>query len=648
MRHSEEKEEKVEKGLKELEKELSAKVQDDYARGLLHIRGERERKREIMEKVLDQNLPNGQVRVNLLWRNIQLELALFLTDEIGVKFLSDNEITGEEIMKNANLMAKNDDITMEMRTQRETIVNHNALYGLSVTVIDGWDKDAVQPISDVIDPLSCIFDPQNYSGCKMRFFGIERRLSKEYLESAEGFEIGDDTYFCTSEQLRLNKQSSDSANNLNQILTDDDGMVDVYDEFLSHDGYKWLTTWVNERNTLIRAVKLAPLSIAEKKNPYKVKFPVQLHRRKPKYGAPMGVSIADEILQFQDAISILTNLELIQANNLALGPDIFIDEKLGIDTETLSKRRPGGRIIPVTNDSGLPTQNGVYTQQIPPPSPFVDNMIGKLEQRAEGTTNISQQSFGLSQAGPQTKAEIQTLQQNANQILIWIANNYLQGQKEYWEAHYRAYVEYMKKGDKKRISLFDKWNAYSRSLTKDDFVDDGKVIAYITSKSQDAIENDKEFNKLLALANIYLMNMKKWYGMNDFLRMIGNKSNIRDFDSTRFINESIDELDAKKNLQLLNLNIDVPGPKDGQDYMTYILVYRQALDTPAKEKALRMFEEAYLTIQSPEEEAKALQERILGGSNWAGDVAMWNPQTANTALNNLNQGVAISTGITKN
>jgi len=40
-------------------------------------------------------------------------------------------------------------------------------------------------------------------------------------------------------------------------------------------------------------------------------------------------------------------------------------------------------------------------------------------------------------------------------------------------------------------------------------VDDGKVIAYITSKSQDAIENDKEFNKLLALANIYLMNMKK-------------------------------------------------------------------------------------------------------------------------------------------
>jgi len=103
--------------------------------------------------------------------------------------------------------------------------------------------------------------------------------------------------------------------------------------------------------------------------------------------------------------------------------------------------------------------------------------------------------------------------------------------------------------------------------------------------------------------------------MNDFLRMIGNKSNIRDFDSTRFINESIDELDAKKNLQLLNLNIDVPGPKDGQDYMTYILVYRQALDTPAKEKALRMFEEAYLTIQSPEEEAKALQERILGGSN---------------------------------
>ena len=147
-----------------------SRVQNEYNRGFQHIRSERERKRKIMAKVLDQTLPEGQVRVNLLWRNIQLELALFLTDEIGVKFLSSSGIIGEEKMENANVVARYDDIDMNLREQRERIVNDNALYGLSVTVIDAWDNDEKQPIGDTIDPLAVIIDPNNYSGSKMRYF----------------------------------------------------------------------------------------------------------------------------------------------------------------------------------------------------------------------------------------------------------------------------------------------------------------------------------------------------------------------------------------------------------------------------------------------------------------------------------------------
>ena len=238
-------------------------------------------------------------------------------------------------------------------------------------------------------------------------------------------------------------------------------------------------------------------------------------------------------------------------------------------------------------------------------------MITKLEGRAEGTTNVSQQSFGMSQSGTQTKAEIQTLQQNANQILIWIANNYLQGQKEYWTAHYNSYVANFDKG-RKVVAIFDKGNTISLSLSREDFVDDGKVNVYITSKSQDAIENDKEFNKLLALANIYLGNMKQGYSLNDFLRMLGKKSNIRDFDEYRYIQQDVNEYNATKNLPLLNKDIEVPSPKEGEDYMTYILIYRQALDTKAKAKALKEYEDAYMLIQKPEEEAKALQAMMMG------------------------------------
>ena len=44
--------------LKKIEAQLMARVQREYNMGFQHIRNERERKRHIMDKVLDQNLPD--------------------------------------------------------------------------------------------------------------------------------------------------------------------------------------------------------------------------------------------------------------------------------------------------------------------------------------------------------------------------------------------------------------------------------------------------------------------------------------------------------------------------------------------------------------------------------------------------------------
>jgi hypothetical protein len=60
---------------------------------------------------------------------------------------------------------------------------------------------------------------------------------------------------------------------------------------------------------------------------------------------------------------------------------------------------------------------------------------------------------------------------------------------------------------KKSVAVFDKGSPYSASFTRDEFVSD-KTTIYIASRSQDAIENDKEFNKLMLIANLYLPNMK--------------------------------------------------------------------------------------------------------------------------------------------
>ena len=135
-------------------------------------------------------------------------------------------------------------------------------------------------------------------------------------------------------------------------------------------------------------------------------------------------------------------------------------------------------------------------------------MKQELNSLAEQNTGAGAVAFGQSFAGSQTKAEIQTLQQNSNQLLSYVASNYLRGQKEYWEAHYRAYCLYMANRDRKIISLFDNGSLYSKSLRKADFVADGKVGVYVYSKSQQDAKNEKAVAKLISIANLYIGNMK--------------------------------------------------------------------------------------------------------------------------------------------
>lgn len=583
--------------LAKMEEALKAQVHREYEQGFNHVREERERKRDILEKVLPVTIPDGQVRVNLLWKNIQLENALFLNDEIDIKFIAPDGVLSRELVKNMELVAKYDNVEMDLYELREDIINQNALYGLAATCVDWWDSDEKQPIADSIDPLSIIPDPKNWRGSKMRFIGFERRVTKEYLENNTAFKnlerLKDTGY--QNPETRKTEQSIRDANNTNTISSDMEWYVDIYDHYTIYDGKKWLTTWGNGIDVLIRCVEIEPLTDAEKQKPNKVKFPIQLHRRKPKINSFFGVSIADEILQYQDAISQLTNLQLLQARQHALWPDKFVDQNLGIDVSLLANKLPGWRIIPVRANGNI--WNSIYNDVPVNPSQFPAQMKQEMTALSQETTGANNLAFGQSIKGSQTKAEVQTLMQNTNQILSYIASNYLRGQKSYWQAHYRAYCLYMGSKDKKVISLWQNGKNISASLKKKEFIGDGKVSIYVTSKSQQAIQNQKDFAKMISIANLYLANMKPWYAMNQFLRKLGDSLGVDGFDSMMYIQPSIDEEIAMRNLDLLNDNIEISPPEPGEDFKTYLDIYKQALDTPAKFKAIAMYEEAYLSTR---------------------------------------------------
>jgi len=601
--------------------DLREKVEREYTMWFNHIRNEIERKRTILDRVLDPTLPDWQVRIPLLWKNIQLELALYLTDDINIQILTNWWVLWEEIMKNANLVLKYDDTDMDLYEMREDIINHNAVYWLSATIVDNWDDEEKQPISDVISPLNLIIDPKNYKGSKLRFIWVRRRVNLDWIKWIKWFDkskISELEGLIDTEISKTERWINNSNRQTN--IEDNDWMIDIYDHFTIYKWKKILTTWWADRTILLRYVELEGLTEAEQLKPTKIKFPIQLHRRKPKFWSVMWVSIADEVLVFQDIISQLINLQIINARIQSLWADLFVDDKIGIDTSMLSQWKPGWRVLPISNKTWLPTQNWLFYNQIPTPSKYTDVLIQSLEQRAEETTSISKQNFWITQQGQQTKAEIQTLQQNANNILSWIWNNYLRWQKDYWTAHYKSYCLNMWKWSK-FISMFQKWQAVSLELKKQEFIADWKVQIIVVSKEQEAIENDKEFNKLAIITQTYLPNITSEYAKNSLLRLIGNKSNVRDFDSSKYIRESLDEIKAKRNLELLNNNIEVPPPEMNDNAEVYIDIYKQAMNTQAKYKAL----EQYYAFA----EFKATQQAQQ--MTW-----QWNWQILNTAMNNEN------------
>lgn len=578
--------------MSKIEEEIGTQVRNEYEKGYAHIRSERERKQDVLEKILPVWVREGEVKVHLLWRNIQLENSLFLSDEFGITLVSEDGVLARHITRNAENALKYDEEEMDLYEMREDIVNHNGLYGVSVTVVEGFDYDEQQPMSDTIDPMCVIPDPKNWRGSKMRFIGFERKVTKEYLKSS-AFKNVDKIEAWVSFETQKYDRKIDSANGT--TYQQDENIYEIYDHFTVYNGKKYLTTWANERALLIRLVEIEPLSQAEIKNPSKVKFPVQIHRRKPIYKRFFGASIADEVIQYQDSISMLVNLQNIQARLSALGPDKFVDQSLGIDADLLGTKLPGGRIIPVKTNGAI--GGSIFNDQQANPSQFPTQFKGELYKMSEDTTGVNALAFGQSAPGSQTKAEVQTLMQNANQLLSWVAQNYMRGQKEYWKAHYRAYALYMTSKAKKVVSLYQNGNNISMTLSKKDFVSDGKTQIYIESKQQQKLEDEKAFAKLNTIAGIYLQNMKPGYAMNKFLRKLGDTLWVEDFNSELYIAPSIDEERATANLELLNNNIDIADPEEGEDLRTYIEIYKQAMDTPAKRKALEKYTRVYSTLR---------------------------------------------------
>lgn len=570
---------------------LRDKCQKEYQSWLQHIQPLRAELEKADFKVLETP-PEGFVKSNMLWQHMQLELATFLTDELDIIAMSDKGVLEDEIMANTEIVAKHYYRKMDMKEKKRKIIDDNNMYWLSATFISSFDEDENIPDLDTIDAMSIIPDPKNYSGSKMRFIWLEKQMSLWFLKEYDKFDkkVREEVIATISEEWRKTELSRGNASGVT-VMPDDD-MVSVYYHFTSFEGKKYMTVWANNFAHLLRQVELEPLTKAEKLNPAKVRFPIQLHRRKPIPWSFFGASLYKEVIEYQKNESELLTLKMQWVRIEELGSDKILNAKLGIDLNMLKKEKSWG----ITMNGDFSDLNGE--------APFVElplnrtwwRVDGMLEQNSQLSYNTSWNqpiSFGQSAPWAQTKWEAQILDQRANKTHRMVRDNYMDSYQQMWEDIFREVAKSMSEKAEIRVALFDSWTKTSKTLRKKDFIPDGNINIYIESRDEVRQKNEQDFNKLVTVSNLIIKNSQPWYGLNTFLRTIIEKS-WTDLNAKQVIPESPDEIEAKANLSLLNQDKELADPLPWQDLMTLRHIYSQALPTKARDKILGRLDELIL------------------------------------------------------
>ena len=595
---------------------LKIKVQNEYSQGLEHVRTERERKRKADAKILEAP-PAWFIKSNLLWDNMQFETATFLTDHLDIALVSEKWVIEDEIVKNAEKVSKYLYRKLGIKKIKRQIIDDNNLYGIAATFIEWFDDDENTPLIGCIDPLSIIPDPKNYADSEMRFIGLEKQVPISYIRDNKNFKYRDEVIAGISEEWRRTEQTRGQAFNMTQVP--DDEMTSLYFHFTTFEGKKWMTVWSNNFEYCLREVELEGLSKAEKLNPAKVRFPIQLHRRAPKRGSFFGSSLYDELIDYQDLESELLGLKVAGVRLEELGGDHIINRDLWVNLEALQKVKVGNRYIEA-DFSNIGNQPTFIDVPVSKSSGRVDGLLQQIPQYANKTSGNNDISRGQSAPWSQTKAEVQVLEQKSDRLLRMKRDNYMDSYEEMWQDITRSYELYMSEKATLNIAFFDNWKSFSQTLKKKQFVTGGNINIYVISRDEKQDKDNQDFQKLTVSANLLIGNMKPGYAMDTLMRTVIEKSGIDGMDPNVIIPESVDEMHAKNNLELLNNNIEVSAPQPNQDLLTYIAIYKQALPTPAREKAIEAYTNAYI-------DSKQFEQAQV----WVQDSA-----SASMAMNNVN------------
>lgn len=625
--------------LSELDKQkLHAKVIREKSRSENHTRSWKEKTKNVAQDYLLPEPQEDRIKVRKVLNALNLRIATFLSDTMQVTNIPMNWALGERVASNCDKVFESLFDTMDVRGKYQETIIDDAMQWVWVLAVDGWNDHSLEPILSYIDSRLCYPDPKNWRDNKMSFFGTKVRKNYYELEADEAYD---------QEAIKLCKafededqKNIDRANNavkgFNEATDSNEDQTDLYNHltiFKAEDDEKpclYLATYGNDCSILVRLVKMRALTAAEEADPSKIDFGVKLFRAKPIKWSFAGVSLVDDEGQYQAIETLLANLQIDQAIEAGAGWRTFLSTDLWVDVDDVANNTGSGDVIPFTPQNWVDARNGIYQEPSRPQNPIISNTIGyidQLAQQADPSASALAQGQGLT--GTQTKAEIQTLQQNVNHIFSYMASNYMDSLKDMWTSIYRSFAANMSPQRTKEIVVIkENGDIRSYGFKKAEFISKGNVYIKVKSKAQEDIKNKQDFAVMLSLDGAMTSLFQPWSTeLAIWKRTMLNKSGIRGLDGEDYLPRTPDERKAYSHLGMLNKDIEIKSkPKPWEDHNVFINIYlKNWVPTKARDKAIKVRErilaQEIKEVAPAQDKAAEWVSRGIGASMLASDSA---------------------------
>lgn len=601
-------------------KTLLEQVQAEYGVAYDYMKPKWDEWKARLKMYNNQRRDKSSVGDPLMFTTHQTILAALYNDELSVSF-EPNELGDVDTADSLNVLAPFDHVKMD-----KDIVDYEwdwdaSFFGRGLLLMRDFDRNKKLPIPINLNPLVCLRDPRaqsvngNLRGKNgARFFGWESLMTKGEMKDSG-------VYFNLNNIGKGVTDPNDIVREAREIRADAQGFGStdaktLVGENVEYRILEWYTVWRGQRVFVCLSddrKKIVRLNVIKSTIPGQKIAPIPVLDRVlyPMSHDWDGVSIPDLLEDKQRARAVVLNLA-VKGVKMSLHPMYMYDSNRVRSRSDLDFQF--NKHIPVDGDPN----NAVVPIQRKQLGAEVDYVFNVLDVAAQRAVAAPSQQQGIVDPKKRTATEINKISAGVDTRYSLSARIFGWSEKRFWMQWYSLYKQHFAKDiDEKVVRIQGALGVRFRPFTRENII--GTVDPDVTVKSK-AVADNERFIKLQAYQNwLGLVLSDPTANKRYALRQVGRLSGLSAEDISHILPDSIHELKAKDENDMLNTNEMVEVDVTDDDFV-HMQEHNKATDTPAKYAHIEAHKRALMfKLRNPQYDQRQIesagaqpQEELLG------------------------------------